>query len=175
MGGSFRQRPCQSGGAETDPWRCLVRVTLDARFDFEIPDGWQAEIDEEGGIQAGQAEGAGLLHLISFEQESGEPLDPAEELYIFLEDQGIELEEDEIEDLDLVSGAELSLCEYLSEDEEEGEGESGRETTYWLVAVATAPGNLVFASYTCPAGREDEERETVREILTTLRLASPVT
>ena len=41
-------------------------------------------------------------------------------------------------------------------------------------AVATAPGNLVFASYTCPAGREDEERETVRDILTTLRLASPV-
>ena len=149
-----------------------MRVTLDPRFDFEIPDGWQAEPDEEGGIQAGQADGAGLLHLIAFEQDSSDPLDPAEELYIFLEDQGIELEEDEIEDLELASGAELSFCEYLSEDEEEGETE--RETTYWLVAVATAPGNLVFASYTCPAGREDDERETVRSILTTLRLASPV-
>lgn len=147
-----------------------MRVTLDPTFEFEIPEGWQAEPDEEEGLQAGRVDGAGLLHLIGFEQDAGEALDPAEELYIFLEDQGIQLEEDEIEDLELESGAELSLCEYLSEDEE---GEGDRETTYWLVAVATVPGNLVFASYTCPAGREDEERETVREILTTLRLASP--
>lgn len=153
--------------------RTLVRVTLDPTFEFDIPEGWQAEPDEEEGLQAGRVDGAGLLHLIGFEQETGEALDPAEELYIFLEDQGIQLEEDEIEDLELESGAELSLCEYLSENEEEGEGEGERETTYWLVAVATVPGNLVFASYTCPAGREDEERETVRDILTTLRLASP--
>lgn len=153
-------------------WRILVRVTLDPTFEFEIPEGWQAEPDEEEGLQAGRVDGAGLLHLIGFEQDTAEALDPAEELYIFLEDQGIQLEEDEIEDLELESGAELSLCEYLSEDDEE-EGEGDAETTYWLVAVATVPGNLVFASYTCPAGREDEERETVREILTTLRLASP--
>lgn len=149
-----------------------MRVTLDPGFDFELPEGWEAELDEEGGVAVGRVDGSGLLHLIAFEQAPGDSLDPAEELYVFLEDQGIELEEDEIEDLELASGAELSLCEYLSEDEEEGPDE--RETTYWLEAVATAPGNLVFASYTCPAGEEDREREAVRGILSTLRLASPI-
>lgn len=149
-----------------------MRVSLDPSFDFEIPDGWEAEPDEDGGVAVAREDGHGLLHLIAFEQASAEVPDPAEELYIFLEDQGIELEEDEIEDLELTSGAELSLCEYLSEDEEEDPQE--REMTYWLVAVATAPGNLVFANYTCPAGEEDHEREVVRGILATLRLASPV-
>ena len=150
-----------------------MRVTLDPAFEFELPDGWEAALDEEGGVEVGGPEGAGLLHLIAFVQPAGDPLDPAEELYIFLEDQGIELEEDEIEDLELPSGAELSLCEYLSEDEDE-EDQEAAETTYWLVAVATVPGNLVFSSYTCPAGEEDRERETVRAILTTLRLNEPV-
>ena len=149
-----------------------VRVTIDPAFDFEIPEGWEAEVDEEGGIAVTGPAGLGLLHLIAFEQPGDEPLDPAEELYIFLEAQGIELEEDEIEDLELPGGAELSLCEYLAEDEDE-EGEEEGEPTYWMVAVATAPGNLVFGSYTCPAGDADAERETVRTILTSLRLASP--
>lgn len=149
-----------------------LRVSLDPSFDFELPEGWEAEPDEDGGVAVAREDGYGLLHLIAFEQPTADVPDPAEELYIFLEDQGIELEEDEIEDLDLASGAELSLCEYLSEDDEEDTEES--ETTYWLVAVATAPGNLVFASYTCPAGEEDNEREAVRGILSTLRLASPV-
>jgi hypothetical protein len=149
-----------------------VRVTIDPAFDIDLPDGWTASADEEGGIAVSGPEGIGLLHLIAFEQPGGEPLDPAEELYIFLEDQGIELEEDEIEDLELRSGAELSLCEYLSEDEdEEDQGES--ETTYWMVAVATIPGALVFGSYTCPETAVDAERETIRTILGTLRLHSP--
>ena len=148
-----------------------VRVTIDPTFDFEVPDRWEAEVDEEGGIAVTGPAEVGLLHLIAFEQPGDEPLDPAEELYIFLEAQGIELEEDEIEDLELPGGAELSVCEYLAEDEEEEEGEG--EPTYWMVAVATASGNLVFASYTCPAGDAEGERETVRAILTSLRLASP--
>lgn len=150
-----------------------MRVTLDPAFDLDLADGWSAAPDEEGGLAVTGPQGAGLLHLIAFDQPAGELPDPAEELYIFLESQGIELEEDEIEDLELAGGAELSLCEYLSEDEDE-EDQDGGETTYWLVAVATVPGNLVFASYTCPADDADVEREEVRTILGTLRLKSPV-
>lgn len=149
-----------------------MRVTLDAAFDFELPQGWEATPDDEGGIEVTAPDAVGLLHLIAFEQTGGEALDPAEELYIFLEDQGIELEEDEIEDVELPSGAELSLCEYLSEDEDEEDQEEA-EITFWLVAVATIPGSLVFCSYTCPAGEEEAERDAVRAILSSLRLNAP--
>jgi hypothetical protein len=162
-------------GAGTKRYRkgvSIVRVTLDPAFDIDLPDGWSAAPDEEGGIAVTGPAEAGLLHLIGFEQPGGEIPDPAEELYIFLEAQGIELEEDEIEDVDLASGAELSLCEYLSEDDDEEAGAS--ETTYWLVAVATAPGTLVFCSYTCPDDAVEEERQVVRSILASLRIHSPV-
>ena len=149
-----------------------MRIKIDPAFDLDLPNGWTAEPDEEGGIAVTGHAGIGLLHLIAFEQSGGELLDPAEELYIFLEDQGVELEEDEIEDLELPSGGELSLCEYLSEDEDE-EDQEGLETTYWLVAVATSPGILVFVSYTCPADAVDSERESIRSILGTLRLNPP--
>jgi hypothetical protein len=139
----------------------------DGTFEVSIPAGWEAEHDtEEGGLVVGAPDGVGLLHLVAFPQPPGEMPDPAEELYAFLEGQGIELEEDEVEDLELEGGAELSLCEYLSEDEDEVEG----EVTYWLVAVATAPGVLVFGSYSCPAGEEEAEREAIRKALASLRL-----
>lgn len=147
-----------------------TRVTTDPAFEVEIPVGWTAEPDEEGGISISSPEGAGLLHVIAFAQPGDEMLDPAEELYAFLEDQGIELEEDEVEDVELPGGEELSLCEYLAEDDEEGEEP---ETTYWMVGVATAPGNLVFCSYSCPAEAEADEGPAVREILTSLRLREP--
>jgi hypothetical protein len=151
-----------------------VRVTIDPAFEIVLPSGWSAEPDEEGGISVAGPDGVGLLHLIAFEQPNDEYLDPAEELYTFLEDQGIELEEDEIEDLELPGGADLSLCEYVAEEEEEAEGSDERgETTYWLVGVATIPGSLVFSSYTCPADEMDRERETIREILSTLQLHPP--
>lgn len=148
-----------------------MRVTLDPAFELELPDGWTAAPDEEGGIAITGPEAAGLLHVIAFEQPPGELLDPAEELYIFLEGQEIELEEDEIEDVTLAEGSDLSLCEYLSEDEDE-EDQGEVENTYWLVAVATAPGNLVFANYSCAAQDAEVERETVRAILRTLRLTA---
>lgn len=133
-------------------------------FDVRVPDGWYAEPDEEaGGVELAHPDGAGALHLMGFAQDPGEFPDPAEELYAFLEEQGVELQEDEVEDVPLAGGAELALCEYVSE--EEGVGE-----TFWRVGVATAPGGLVFASYSCAAGEEDEERETVREVLASLRL-----
>jgi hypothetical protein len=154
-----------------------VRVTIDPAFDLDLPEGWSAVPDEEGGISVTGPQGIGLLHLIAFEQPGAEDLDPAEELYTFLEDQGIELEEDEIEDLELAGGADLSLCEYVAEEEEEEEEEAeptaGGETTYWMVGVATIPGNLVFSSYTCPAESMDRERTTIRDILATLRLNPP--
>ena len=90
--------------------------------------------------------------------------DPAEELYSFLEERGVELEEDEVEDVPLEGGAELALCEYVSEDEEEG------ESLYWMVGVGTVPGILVFATYFCTAGQEDAEREAVRAALASLRI-----
>ena len=149
-----------------------MRVTIDPAFDLDLPEGWSATPDEEGGISVTGPQGVGLLHLIAFEQPGGEDLDPAEELYTFLEDQGIELEEDEIEDIELADGADLSLCEYVAEEEEEDDGEpaGGGETTYWMVGVATIPGSLVFSSYTCPADSMDRERTSIRDILATLRL-----
>lgn len=144
-----------------------TRVTMDPAFEVEIPEGWEAEPDEEGGLNLAGAAGIGLLHLIAFPQEPGEILDPGEELYIFLDEQGVELVEDEIEDLDLPDGAELALCEYTAEEEDEDDPEGG---TYWMVGVAAAPGKLVFCNYSCPADEADAEREAVVGILRTLKL-----
>lgn len=147
-------------GADGD-WQ---EVRLDPGFRIRLPAGWEAERDEEEGILVGAEEGAGLLHLVHFPGSGEEVADPAEELYAFLEEQEIEIEEDEVEDLDLEGGAVLSYCEYAEEGEEE------EPATYWLVGVATAPGGLVFVSYSCPAGSEERERETVLDILSTLTL-----
>lgn len=142
-------------------------VEFPGAFALDVPAAWEAEPDEEGGLDLASDDGPGLLHLVAIPQPPGEMLDPAEELYAFLEDQGIELEEDEVEDVALAEGAELAVCEYLAEADEE---EDDERATFWMVAVATAPGRLVFASYSCPAGEEEAERETVREILASLRL-----
>lgn len=134
----------------------------EGRFELRLPQGWQAAVDEDGdGMEVWREEGAGTLHLISFEAD--EFPDPAEELYAFLQERGVELEDDEVEDLPL-AGAELALTEFMSEDEDDG------ESLFWLVGVATAPGTLVFGTYFCPAGREREERDLVREALTTMKV-----
>jgi hypothetical protein len=137
-------------------------------FAIRVPAHWQAEADpeEEGGVELWHPDGVGELHLVGFASAADEPPDPAEELYAFLEEQGIELEEDEVEDLELSDEGELALCEYLSEDEETG------ETLYWLVGVAALPGRLVFAHYTCAADEEERERDKVRAILRTLRASA---
>lgn len=131
-------------------------------FTLYVPQDWDAERDEEGGLLVSSDEGNGLLHLIPFGRESGDHVDPAEELYAFLEDQEIELEEDEVEVLDLPAGGLLAVCEYVAED--------GDESVYWIMAVAAAPSRLVFASYSCPEGEEEGERAAVRDILTSLDL-----
>ena len=140
------------------------RVTIDPAFSLSLPEGWVAEPDEEEGVSVHSPEGAGLLHLVAFPASEEQEQDPAEELYAFLEEQGIEIEEDEVEDVELPAGGELALCEYLSEEEEED------ETTYWLVGVAMSPATLVFVSYSCPSGQEEKERANLREILTSLTL-----
>lgn len=145
------------------------RVDLDPGFEVTIPGDWVAERDEEGGVLIAKEDGVGLLHLVSFPQLPDEMPDPAEELYSFLEDSGVELLEDEIDDVELPDGAEMSLCEYVAEEEDE----SSDEATFWTVAVAVRPGMLVLASYSCPLGEEDRERETLREVLATLRLRPP--
>jgi hypothetical protein len=126
-------------------------------FSFGLPDGWESASDEDGGLSIARDGGAGLLHLIAFRRELAEELDPAEELYAFLANQDIEVEEEEIEDLELPAGGLLATCEYAAEEAD--------EAVYWLVAVAAAPGQLVFASYSCPIGEEDAEADQVLEIL----------
>jgi hypothetical protein len=140
------------------------RVTIDPAFSLSLPEGWVAEPDEEEGVSVYAPDGVGLLHLVAFPASDDDLQDPAEELYAFLEEQGIEIEEDEVEDVELPAGGELALCEYLSEEEEED------ETTYWLVGVAMSPATLLFVSYSCPSGEEEQERASVREILTSLKL-----
>jgi hypothetical protein len=137
----------------------------EGRFDLKLPPGWEAALDEDGdGAEVWNENGAGTLHLVSFAAEEDDFPDPAEELYSFLEDRGVELEEDEVEDVPLEGGAEMALCEFLSEDEEED------ESLFWMVGVATAPGALVFATYFCPAGEEEKEREAVRAALASVRV-----
>ncbi|HEX8906661.1 MAG TPA: hypothetical protein VF771_17555 [Longimicrobiaceae bacterium] len=137
----------------------------EGRFEMPLPGGWQAAPDEDGdGLEVWNEEGPGTLHLISFAPEGGDFPDPAEELYAFLQEQDVELEEDEVDDVPLDGGAEMALCEYLTEDEEEG------ENLFWMVGVAAAPGRLVFATYFCPAGEEAAEREVVRDALGKLRV-----
>jgi hypothetical protein len=137
----------------------------EGRFELRLPRGWQAAPDEDGdGLEVWSAEGAGTLHLISFAPGGEDFPDPAEELYAFLQEQDVELEEDEVEDVALDGGAEMALCEYLTEDEETD------ERLYWMVGVAAAPGRLVFATYFCPAGQEPRERDVVREALGSLRI-----
>jgi hypothetical protein len=139
----------------------------EGRFDLAVPPGWQAAPDEDGdGTEVWSEEGVGTLHLVSFEADPAEFPDPAEELYAFLEDRGVELEEDEVEDVPLENDAEMALCEFLAEDEDEG------DSLFWMVGVAALPGTLVFATYFCPAGQEEAERETVRAALQSLRLTS---
>jgi hypothetical protein len=149
---------------ESEPMSDVARDP-EGRFTVRVPAGWSAAPDEDqDGLELWREDGAGTLHLISFAPEGGDFPDPAEELYAFLEERGVELEEDEVEDVPLEGGAELALCEYLSEDEDDG------ESLYWTVGVATAPGVLVFATYFCTAGQEEGEREPVRGALASLRV-----
>lgn len=144
-------------------------VDPEGGFEIEIPAGWSARPDaEEGGIALVAEDGAGVLHLLGFPHAADDVSDPAEELYAFLHEQGVDLEEDEVEDLELANGAEMAICEYIGEDEGGDAGEN--EPTFWLMGVATAPGRLVFASYSCPAGEEEAERNVVRAILASLRM-----
>lgn len=141
----------------------------EGRFSFAVPPGWSVEADpEEGGVEAWDDEGPGNLHLLGFDAPDDDFPDPAEELYAFLEDRGVELEEDEVDDLELEGGGELAFCEYEAQDEE-GEDD---ETLFWMVGVATMPGVLVFATYFCPAGEEGREREAVRGVFASLRLSA---
>jgi hypothetical protein len=130
-------------------------------YALALADGWTVEADGEGGALIFREEGFGLLHLMPFERESDEEPDPAEELYAFLADHDLELEEDEVVDIDIGPTGSLAVCEYLAEEPE--------EVVYWLVGVATTPGRLLFASYSCASADREHEREAVREMLGTLR------
>ncbi len=138
----------------------------DGRFSLAPPPGWRhAPDDDEGGLEVWNEDGVGTLHLISF--DGGDDFaDPAEELYAFLDERDVELEEDDVDDVPLGGGGELALAEYEAEDEDED------DATFWLVGVATAPGVLVFATYLCPAGEHEAEAERVRAALASLRLSA---
>jgi len=131
-------------------------------FEVTLPASWSAEKDGEGGLLLfGDQENA-LLHLMPFSRDPEEETDAADELYAFLAEHEIELEEDEVEDIDLAGGALLALCEYETDEDE--------EEVYWMVGVAAAAGQILFASYSCPASEAANESEIVREILASLTL-----
>ncbi|MBA2571868.1 MAG: hypothetical protein H0V06_02395 [Gemmatimonadetes bacterium] len=139
----------------------------EGRFSLHLPSGWLAKPDPEaGGVEVYHPDGAGTLHLLGFAGNPDDFLDPAEELYAFLDEQGVELQDEEVEDLELSDDAELAYTEYVAETDDEEDD----EPTFHIMAVATSPGTLVFASYTCPAGEEDRERGTVLSTLGSLRL-----
>jgi hypothetical protein len=134
---------------------------VDGSFEIALPEGWVVERDGEGGLMVSSEGGFGLLHLMPFEREAGEFVDPGEELYAFLEDQDIELEDDEVEDIALAGDGLLAVCEY--------EAEEADERVHWLIGVAAAPGQLLFASYSCPADEAAEESDQVRRILISIQ------
>jgi len=134
-------------------------------FSLQLPPGWEADRDpEEEGVDLYHPEGVGELHILAFSSSADEPPDPGEELYAFLDENEVVLEEDEVEDVALEDGGELAYCEYVSEDEETGESD------FWLIGVAALPGTLVFAHYICAAGEEERERDAVLNALRTLRV-----
>ncbi|HEX5520223.1 MAG TPA: hypothetical protein VFX29_00955 [Longimicrobiaceae bacterium] len=143
-------------------------VDVEGGFDIEVPPGWTAEPDEEeGGVELSRVDGAGILHVLGVPQPPGEVADPADELYAFLAEQGIELEEDDVEDLELADGVEMAVCEFISEDEDAEDEDAG--PAFWMVGVATAPAWLVFATYSCAAGEEEQERAAVHALLRSIR------
>lgn len=148
------------------------RVTdREGGYSVQLPEGWTAEPDaEHGGLVLSAAPEVGSLHLLGFPPPTDEWPDPAEELFAFLDEEGVDLEEDEVEDLEIPNG-EAALCEYVTETEDEG-ADVEAERTYWLAAVAVVPEALVFASYACEAGEEEGEREAVRRILASVRPAA---
>lgn len=139
----------------------------EGNFLVTTTDGWKSEKDPEGGLLLHPPEGNGLLHLIPFSRDPEEEIDPGEELYAFLADQEIELEEQEVEDIALADGSTLALCEYATEDEE--------ERVHWIIGVAATPGQLVFANYSSSAGADEADGEAVRGILSSLVLVAPWT
>jgi hypothetical protein len=140
----------------------------EGRFSLRLPSSWLAEPDSEAdGIEVYHPDGVGTLHLLALPGNPDDFLDPAEELYAFLDEQGVELQDEEVEDLDLADDAEMAYTEYVAEADDAEDD----DPTFHLMAVATAPGTLVFASYSCLAGQEDGERQTVIDMLASLRLA----
>jgi hypothetical protein len=141
-------------------------------YSVELPPGWIGERDPEAeGIEFFHPEGPGSLHVLAFDSGTDGAVDPAEELYAFLEEQGVEIEEEDVDDIVLSEHADLAMCEYISEPFDAEEGEDGEpEPSLWIMAVATAPGTLLFASYSCPAEAEEQEREAVHSVLASIRL-----
>lgn len=138
------------------------------RFDIVVAPGWVTETDAaEGALILFRPESEGNLELLSFPFTPEEGTDPADELFAFLDEEDVLLLEDEVEDFELEGGAGLALCEYVSEEEAEGDG---AEQLFWLVAVATGQHGLVFASYSSPAGTEQADRADVVQMLRSLRL-----
>ncbi len=145
-------------------------LDADGGFSVLLPPGWSAEAErDEGGVEMWGPEEHGTLHLIGLPQPADEFPDPAEELYAFLHEQGVELEEDEVEDVELGEDAEMALCEYLAEDEEAPE----ESPTLWMIGVATSLGGLVFATYSAAEAAAEGERDAVRQILRSLRFEAP--
>jgi Icc-related predicted phosphoesterase len=137
-------------------------------YAFDLPAGWTAAPDPDGdGEELFHPEGAGIVHLVPLSAGTGEE-DPAEELYAFLDEQGVELEEDEVEDIELEGGGLLSYCEFGMEEElDEGEG---TEEVRWLVGIASGPRGLLLITYSAPEG-EEAEVAAVRALLATLTLS----
>jgi hypothetical protein len=136
-------------------------------FQLDLPLGWSAAPDpEEGGWELSGEDGPGVLHLMAFEQSEALGEDPGEELYAFLAEEGIEIEEEDVEDLELPGGWGMALCEFVSEPEDEEDEES----LFFTVGVGTAPGILLFATYTCGEGEEEQERAELRSLLGSIQL-----
>ena len=131
-------------------------------FRLSVPAGWEVARDEEGGLLFSHGEGGGLLHVLPFARDDAEEIDPAEELYAFLEDQDIELEDDEVEDVELDAGGSIAICEYVAEEDD--------DAVFWMIGVTTGPGQLVFASFSCPAEDQEGEREAVLGMVRSLRV-----
>jgi hypothetical protein len=148
----------------------VVYKDKEGSFEVTLPASWQTEKDGEGGLLLFTEEGNGLLHLMPFARDPNdqEDVDAGEELFAFLAEQEIELNEDEVEDVELAGGV-MALCEYAEENGDD-EDDDGEEEVFWLVGVVVGADQIIFASYSCPLGEEEAESVLAREILGSLVL-----
>ncbi len=136
-------------------------------FRLALPEGWEAEGDEEP-LTFHHPDGPGALQVTA---QAPRPLKPGERIDVFLmlraflRGIGVDIDETRAE-RSSGRGLERASCEYVGDDPEGGRA-------FWRVWMVTNHDILVFLTYACPEEDREAEREAVDGIVAALELAPP--